>query len=331
MFDNVKVSIVVPVYNVEKYLEECISSLVKQNYLNYEIIVVDDGSTDQSLSIIKKLATKYNEIKVFTKKNGGLSDARNYGIRMSRGDFIMFVDSDDFISEDLISDGINDLMRNNADVWIHNFQPVSDIGKNIEVKNFQKFVYSQLVEDGSTALNHLLTQKFPHFAPIGIYRRTLFSVNSITFPKGRRFEDSAVMYKIIGAAKRVCFSNNRGYFYRQNSSSIMHNVKFSDAEDLTTNCLELSEYIESNYPDKHQLKDIYIVARLLNAIIILYKLSDKTNAEKLFQKNIRSMILDKSRSCVVYEGLYKSQKIRILLLRFNLLELVYRVRMYGLR
>ena len=112
------ISVIIPIYNVEKYLERCLNSVVKQSYSNLEIILVDDGSTDNSLSICQLYESKDERVRVYTKKNGGLSDARNYGIHNSKGQFVALVDSDDWISEDYVQVLYDLLVKYNADVSV---------------------------------------------------------------------------------------------------------------------------------------------------------------------------------------------------------------------
>lgn len=115
-----KVSIIVPVYNVEKYVERCIESIIKQSYKNLEIILIDDGSKDNSGKICDEYAQKDNRIKVIHKKNGGLSDARNTGLNIADGEYICFIDSDDYIHKDLVKDNLEKLIQQKADMICFN-------------------------------------------------------------------------------------------------------------------------------------------------------------------------------------------------------------------
>lgn len=118
MKNNDLVSVVIPIFNVEKYLEKCVNSLVNQIYKNLEIILVDDGSTDNSGNIANELSKSDNRIKVYHKKNGGLSDARNFGIKQAKGKYIGFIDSDDYIENEMYEFLYNNLIENKADISI---------------------------------------------------------------------------------------------------------------------------------------------------------------------------------------------------------------------
>ena len=129
-------SIIVPVYNVEKYLSKCIQSLIDQDYNDYEILLIDDGSTDKSGIICEQYAKKYENIYVFHKKNGGLSDARNYGLQKALGDYILFVDSDDWIKKDILKE-FSDIIENNKAVDVIETRFI-EVYKNEEIVKDKK-------------------------------------------------------------------------------------------------------------------------------------------------------------------------------------------------
>ena len=132
--DNPKVSIIIPVYNVEKYLKKCLDSVVNQTLKDIEIIVVNDGSPDNSQKIIDEYAKKYSQIASYTKENGGLSDARNYGIKKSKGKYLAFIDSDDFIDHDMIKKMYNKAVKENLDIVVCNSVEVYENGLKREIK-----------------------------------------------------------------------------------------------------------------------------------------------------------------------------------------------------
>ena len=137
-----KISIIVPVYNTEKYLSKCLNSLIKQTYKDIEIIVVNDGSKDKSLEIAKKIAKQDNRIKVFNKENGGLSSARNFGIEKASGEYIGFVDSDDYIKENMFEILYNMIKEANAKIAICGWYLVED--NQIISINFEDADYEEL-------------------------------------------------------------------------------------------------------------------------------------------------------------------------------------------
>ena len=130
------ISVVVPIYNVEKYLKTCIETIIKQTYKNIEIILVNDGSTDNSLQICNEFKEKEKRIKVINKKNGGLSDARNIGLKKAKGKYICFIDSDDFINEKYIEELHSLIIKNNAQIAICSFENVNEFGESIYKKEW---------------------------------------------------------------------------------------------------------------------------------------------------------------------------------------------------
>lgn len=215
------ISVVVPVYNVEKYLEKCLNSILEQTYKNFEVILVDDGSSDCCFNICEQYAKKDTRIKAFHKKNGGLADARNYGIKRAIGNYITFIDSDDFVKKEYLEFLLSLLEKHNADISMcGNFRYWE--GKKVKsVKKVEVRVFS-----GLEAVENLLYQKNIENSAWGkLYKRELF--DNIQYPKGKLYEDLGTTYKIIFNAERVVWSSIQKYFYLQRESSIMSR-KFSN-------------------------------------------------------------------------------------------------------
>lgn len=209
------VSVIVPVYNVQAYLNKCVDSIIDQTYRALEIILVDDGSLDKSGTICDDYALKDSRIKVIHKKNGGLSDARNVGIDIAKGDFIAFVDSDDWLDINMYEVMINHALQQNADIVIcgHN---VVELDGSIKVKNkINKSVLYNYVEAVELILNDKIINSF---AWDKIYKKELFK--EIRYPKGRVFEDIATTYKLFHVAQSVYYINQSFYYYVRRENSI---------------------------------------------------------------------------------------------------------------
>ena len=208
------ISVVIPVYNVEKYLHKCIESILKQTYSNLEIILVDDGSTDSSGKKCDELAQRDNRIKVFHKKNGGLSDARNYGLRKITGDWVTFIDSDDYVCDRYIELLYRALKEEAADISICN--PVH-VFKDEEAK----FVDATKVEsfDAIKAIQKMWYQK--DFLPSAwgkLYSSKIFE--NIEFTKGVIYEDIDIMHEIFIKARKIVYTNAAYYAYLHRENSI---------------------------------------------------------------------------------------------------------------
>ncbi len=237
------ISVVVPVYNVKQYLDQCVQSIVSQSYGNLEIILVDDGSTDGCDAICDSWAITDSRIKVVHKKNGGLSDARNAGMAIARGEFIGFIDSDDYISNDMYELLYNNLKENNSDISACGIELFWDDGtpsRMLTKKGCCLLNTEQAIE--AVVNESFLIQPVVY----KLYKHEL--VKDILFPVGKFHEDVYWTYQAIGAAKTVSVFDTPCYFYRQRSGSIMgtkYSIKRLDA--LEGQFLRL-KFIESNFP-----------------------------------------------------------------------------------
>lgn len=314
------ISIILPVYNVEEFLGKCLKSLEAQNSKEYEIVIVDDGSNDNSLQISQNWLGRYSNIRVYQKKNGGLSSARNYGLDKAYGEFIMFVDPDDEIVPYSLDAQINLLNKYNCDILIRNFKVVDANNESIKKKDIHNFIFENNLLSGEESLKILLEQKMPHFAWLGIFKRALFVKHNIRFPEGRRFEDSAVMYRLLGESKSVYFDNNKTYLYRQNRASIMHNVRADDAESLWMNVVEMENYFKYQHKKLKDDVKVYGISRTLNALIISY---ESGSQNLILENEMKKFILKNFKSKYIQSNLFKSQIIRIYLLRLGILRTIY--------
>ncbi|PMC81597.1 glycosyl transferase family 2 [Anaerococcus hydrogenalis] len=279
-----KISVIVPIYKVEKYLDRCVKSLINQTYKNVEIILVDDGSPDNCPEMCDDYAIKDSRIKVIHKENGGLSDARNVGIEKSTGSYIAFVDSDDWVKKIFIEELYNNIKKENADISIIGYTLIWDSGKKITYgDNNDYFVYNQ--ED---AIKELLKQKkFQCMVCQKMYKREIF--NEIKFPVGEIYEDVAVSLPTFLKANKVVFSGKPMYFYYQREDSIV-NEKFNENKLFFLDCCkEIIDY--SNNHNKIFDKEAYnfYLRALLMLVLQLYSDVRTRNSEicKQLEKEVR--------------------------------------------
>lgn len=236
MYNLPLISIVVPVYNVADYLEECIDSIRQQTYKNLEIIIVDDGSTDKSGEICDGYSQQDNRIKIIHQKNSGLSAARNTGIDTATGEFLFFIDSDDIIHHKCIETLYINLYNNNADISSAELQRFKTID------NFSdKVVDGQLfLSDGEECCRKILYQKtLDNSACAKLFKRQLFS--NTRFPLGTLYEDLALIPIIYLNATRAVHQSVSLYFYRQRENSIIETftMKRTDVLNITDNLVDL--------------------------------------------------------------------------------------------
>lgn len=221
--ENPTISIIVPVYNVEKYLDRCIQSILNQTFKDFELILVDDGSTDNSGFICEKYKEMDNRIVVIHKENGGLSSARNTGLDIAIGKYIGFVDSDDYINENMYEILYNEAIKNNSDVVVSDFEKVCE---NKEHINYKLDKYEIENYNNIEALNQLFESKNVIFivAWNKLYKRQIF--NNLRYEEGKIYEDEFIIHKILYESKITTFIDLKLYYYVQRENSITQS-KFS--------------------------------------------------------------------------------------------------------
>lgn len=234
------ISVIVPVYKVEKYLDRCVSSIVNQTYKNLEIILVDDGSPDSCPEMCEEWAKKDGRIKVVHKENGGLSDARNAGLAVARGEYISFIDSDDWISEDFYRVLYDTLARTGADLAECDF--VTTAGDEPADRGSGKVYTKNTLE---AMESHLKDGMFRQVVWNKLYKR---SVITAEFDKGKYHEDVFWTYKIIASCKTLAHVERDMYFYFQREDSIMgagYSLKRLDAIEAGARRVD---YISEKFP-----------------------------------------------------------------------------------
>ena len=259
------VSVIIPIYNVELYLDRCIKSVVDQSYEKIEIILVDDGSTDLCPQICDDWAEKDKKIRVIHKENGGLSDARNVGIETAQGAYLAFVDSDDVIDPDFIELLLKTAYEQNADIVECGVQKFSAeycfVKSEVSRKIFSpEEAMEELINDGD--IRQYVWNK--------LYRRE--TVGDIRFPVGKLNEDEFWTYKIVGRAKRICRISEILYGYYQRPGSIMgtkYGIRRLDALEAKE---ERTEYIERYYPELTRTAkyNFYISCRYAGQMCLKY-------------------------------------------------------------
>lgn len=213
-----KYSIIVCVYNGEKYIDTCLSSLLCQTYHNYEIIIVDDGSFDQTSSLLKKYAKKPN-IRIISQKNKGLSMARNIGVQKSTGDFLLFVDIDDTVSPFLL-ETIENQMEDDIDLIKFNYAYTYDKKDNVSMISH----FDNRIVTGEEAFCLLALFKKPfELAVLYAYRRSFFEKNGFVFEKGMYHEDYGLIPYVLLKSKKVKLLDDVLYYYYQSEDSITRN------------------------------------------------------------------------------------------------------------
>lgn len=281
------VSVIVPVYNVEEYLHRCIDSLINQSYLNLEIILVDDGSTDRSSSICDEYAAKDNRIRVVHKENGGQSSARNVAMDIMCGKYVVFVDSDDYISCNMIEKFIDSSLRHNVDVVVADYTIIGNFPKKT------KEVNKDYCATGIDIAKAIIRDEYPkNFAWGKLYKSYLF--DDVRFPEGRIYEDTATIYKVVAKSSLVYCLSDSLYFYEMgrpnNTTSELISIKaLRSYKDGMINCVERISFFEQ-HPEFQDMKPIvkeHICRWALLAMQVAAVVSLKCTVETLEMVKLR--------------------------------------------
>ncbi len=316
-----EISIIVPVYKVEKYINKCVDSILNQTFQDFELILVDDGSPDNCGAICDEYAKKDKRVLSVHKKNGGLSDARNYGINMAKGKYIGFIDSDDYIADDMYEALYNNIVKYEADVSVCGIYDC--YGEKVVPQDIKKGVFEF---SASQAVEYMLSGKgVGLFAVNKLYKREVFK--DVRYPVGKTYEDAFVIVDILLRAEKVVIDTTPKYYYIHRESSITlsnFSKKYYDILEAQTHNMEL---IEENFPDLKDLGDFriwwaykQILSRLaLNDKETRKKFSeDKKHISKMIRKDLPKILRNKYNS--------KSQLVSYILISFcpNLFMKIYR-------
>lgn len=309
-YGNELISVIVPVYNVEQYLEKCVNSIINQTYKNLEIILVDDGATDSSGIMCDELAESDNRIKVYHKENGGLSDARNYGVERATGDYIGFVDSDDYIDSEMYEKLYEAIKRENVDVAECSLKVIYP-GK-IELFTDEKY-YKVL---GKTEyLEEYLTIK-KVFGSVWTKLIKSDVAKKLVFPKGKLYEDTYYAYDLIKIANSFVLIDSPSYNYLMRENSIT-NSKFNPRIfDLIKIVEKFHKMTYENYPGLKEAADcrkMYAYFSVLNSILLEENYRDNEYYSKIlsyFKRNYISLLKNKY--------INHNRKLSVILIKLNI-------------
>ena len=316
-----KISIIVPIYNVQQFLNQCIESIVKQTYSNLEIILVDDGSPDGCSILCDEWEKSDQRIIVIHKKNGGLSDARNAGIKVATGDYIAFVDGDDFIELDMYKLLIMAINENNADIAV--------CGRYIyynSTNKVPKYVTSNVcVMSNSDAIHEFLVGKILEEAAWDkLYRRELF--DNVLFPIDEINEDLVVIPYILHNANKIVHVGVPLYNYRRNQESISKSMYNKKKNIVFDHLNTIENFIENQYPeflsDVKLLRGRYAFSTLKGMVIDKNTMFNYKSEYQEYLKMLRFVYKD-----MLFKGTYNTkQKVFIILLIIQMYGFIYRIK-----
>ena len=266
-----KISVIVPVYNVENTIGKCLDSIVNQTLKDIEIIVVNDGSKDKSQDIIDEYAKKYSNIKSYIKENGGLSDARNYGLEKASGDYICFVDSDDYINTSLF-EKLEKYILLQIDMIKYKMIKVDENYKEIEKIDGPTF--DELM--GEDAFNTLYsTDIMLQPAWLYLYKKSFLDENNFKYPVGKYHEDFATTVLLMVKAKSIVSTDIYGYYYYQSNESI---TRGNDKEKTLKRAMDMLEHYTAM---EEEIKNIDLAKKTKENIKIYYTNNITLKVEEL--------------------------------------------------
>lgn len=279
------ISIIVPVYKVEQFLVNCIDSILAQTYRNIEIVLVDDGSPDTCGEICDEYTRLDSRVQVLHKENGGLSDARNAGLKVANGEYVTFIDSDDVVDTQFVERLYESIKRNNADIAICEYVHVEeDYGEipSIIIPQINESIYSN--DDMLTKLYHHEEHGLEFVAWGKLYRKTLFDNNDIKYPVGKIHEDLFTTYKLVYYSNKITYLRENLYCYRNRQGSIMNegfNIKSLDKVEANS---EACLFFERN----PQLLGLALNYHMRIIILYIYELS-RVKRDKNIEGHIKRL------------------------------------------
>lgn len=239
-----KISVIVPIYKVEDYLHRCVDSIINQTYTNLEIILVDDGSPDNCSRICDEYAKKDSRIRVIHKKNGGLSDARNAGIDIATGEYIMFIDSDDFVDREMMKSMMRNMIHNNVDMVVCNIKYI------YEDKEVVKYNQADRILDRYEAMEEYLRDGVVQAVAWNkLYKKSLIS--DMRYKVGKTNEDEFFTYKVVDKTDKIYYNSRPFYNYIQRDSSIMGKYSINRLDGVEASYERLN-FIKERYPDLYE-------------------------------------------------------------------------------
>ena len=326
-----KISIIVPVYNVEKYIGKCLDTIVNQDFHDYEVIVVIDGSTDDSESIVREYQKKYPEIiKIICQENKGLGGARNTGIMSAKGEYLVFVDSDDMLYPNILHDVYEKAIASDADIVVFDMEFVDEEGNNIKYES-AKFRESVLIDFNENSKIIAWPSAWNKLC-----KKSLFVDKEIYYPERLWFEDLATTPKVMLEAEKIEYIPKAYYKYVQREGSIMNNKKIERNREVIEAFETTVDYIKKNRTYNQWVEELEFLAIyhiLYTAVLRINELDSSSKLQKELVEYVRKHYPKYNNNKYLNELMSKKEKIVITLIgkkMFKALRLMFKVnRIFG--
>ena len=317
------ISVIVPVYNVEKYLKRCIESILSQTYTQLDVILVDDGSPDACPNICDEYAVLDNRVRVIHKSNGGLSDARNVGLDIARGEWVTFVDSDDWIEPDMYEYLIANAKRNDAEISVGGVNDEFFDGNDTVIT--KTTYHGELIEESVSGIEAMKKYFFSSWSAWDkIYRREVF--DGIRFPIGEINEDEAIVLQLLDRCKKVAYTNKVFYHYIHRPESITTSDFSEKKLAWYRHCKDNLEWVKEHHPELEP----YAAKRLCGSV--MWSLREISLSDKEYSECNKILLADIETNFKYYFSLdlNRAEKARLIALRwlpFSLYRTIERKRL----
>lgn len=302
-----KISIIVPVYDVEQFLSRCLESILSQTFQDFEVILVNDGSTDNSYQICLEYARRDTRVVIIDKENGGLSSARNAGLNVAKGEYIGFVDSDDYIAPDMYDLLYKNIVSYGADISICSFYLVYSDGRIIHTK--PKGICKCMSNE--EAIRTLLsTKQFENHAWDKLYKKALF--NQIRFPENELFEDIAVMHRLLDNCRKVIYESKPEYYYVQRPGSIVNSSFNIKKLQFVKQCQRVVDFSKSKGGLYDKEAQTYLA---LASLWLLYQVGLYKDKYAQILNELKANILNYYSVAINSKALRKSERFSLYLIK----------------
>lgn len=298
--NNSLVSVIIPVYNVERFLSDCLASVSRQTYKNIDIILVDDGSTDCSGKTCDEYAKAENRAVVIHQENMGLSGARNTGINHAKGNYITFIDSDDMIAENFIEILYESLIQSGSDIAVSDYCRISEDEHSDDSHCYNARGTSSIIFNNADAIKAVYGKEHHGMQYIvcgKLYLKDLFITNDVRFPVGKIHEDTFITYKVLYSAEKICYIDEPLYLYRVRKGSIM-NSGFSKKSLVKFEAIQE----ECNFFWNHDEPKLYSLAFFNLLFEKKNTIREMVNDKKIGRKEIRQFAASIREDIKGYEG-----------------------------
>lgn len=317
------VSIIIPIYKVQDYLDDCIKSIVGQTYTNLEIILVDDGSPDGCGAMCDEWAKRDARVMALHKDNGGLSDARNYGLDHAHGDYVAFVDSDDRVEPQLVQDALHSLTEHNAQIVVYQYRFLYPNGDLAPDPGSTSFPAGQLCS-AQKALEYIWQDRVQNFSWTIFAELSLY--DDIRFPKGRLVEDMATTYRLFHAARAVYFLGEELIQYRVRSDSILSNSNQNIITDMAKNISEIDSFASHYYSDMVVIERNWAIRYITTDYLWLYQMKGELKLDTYHK--LRHALVDQMHQEIAdigWKSVSRHNKLKVLAIKMRLMPLFARI------